>query len=184
MKVLGIAGSLRKDSFNRKLLANAVNVAKELGQPVETFDLISIPLYNGDVEAAGMPDAVKEFRDKITEVDALVIATPEYNYSIPGVLKNAIDWASRPPNALNGKIAAIMGATMGGLGTISAQHHLRHVLNILNVMIVPTPFVMVSTAQNGAFDEQGKLTNEQTTKNIIALLQRLFETTQQLKAKQ
>lgn len=103
MKILGFAGSLRKDSFNRKLLANAISTAKELGQTIEPFDLLGIPLYNGDVEAAGMPDIVNEFRERITEADALVIATPEYNYSIPGVLKNAIDWASRPPNALNGR---------------------------------------------------------------------------------
>src|SRR5688500_14860900 len=131
MKILGIAGSLRKDSFNRKLLANAISVSNELGQTIEPFDLLTIPLYNEDVEDAGMTDLVNEFRERITEADALVIATPEYNNSIPGVLKNAIDWASRPPNALNGKIACVMGATMGGLGTISAQNHLRHVLNIL-----------------------------------------------------
>lgn len=108
--ILGFSGSLRKGSFNTAFL----RVASQLLPPdvtLETFDLAPIPLYNGDVEAAGFPEAVVRFKQRIAAADALLIATPEYNYSIPGVLKNAIDWASRPPkdSPLNGKPVAFMG---------------------------------------------------------------------------
>src|SRR5437660_1222862 len=97
VSVLGFAGSLRKASYNRAALQAAVELAPP-DMRLETFDLRSIPLYDGDVEAVGLPDAVREFRARIAAADALLIATPEYNYSMAGVLKNAIDWASRPPD--------------------------------------------------------------------------------------
>ena len=116
IRVLGFAGSLRQGSYNRAAL-RAAGQPMPAGGVLETFDLAPIPLYNGDVEAQGFPPAVQEFKAAIRAADALLIVTPEYNYSLPGVLKNAIDWASRPPqdSPLSGKPIAIMGASMGGL---------------------------------------------------------------------
>ena len=118
IRVLGFAGSLRKASFNAGLLRAAQEMLPD-GMALEVFDLLPIPLYNADVEAHGFPEAVTRFRERIAAADALLIATPEYNYSIPGVLKNAIDWASRPPGntPLDGKTVALMGASPGMMGT-------------------------------------------------------------------
>ena len=128
VNVLGFAGSLRKGSFNRMLLRAAVELAPP-AMTIETIELDSIPLYNGDVEAQGDPEPVAEWKDAIRRADAILVVTPEYNYGIPGVLKNAIDWASRPPgkSVLNGKPAAIMGASPGGFGSVRAQLQLRQV---------------------------------------------------------
>src|SRR4051794_12733755 len=114
LHLLAFAGSLRRRSFNRGLIRAAVEVVPA-GIEIETFDLAPIPLYNGDVEEQGLPQPVADFKDKIRAADALLIATPEYNYSIPGVLKNAIDWASRPPtpSPLQRKPVALMGASAG-----------------------------------------------------------------------
>ncbi len=119
IKVLGFAGSLRKGSYNRALLRVAKGLVPE-GMELEIFELDDIPLYNGDVEEQGFPEPVQEFQNKIREVDALLVVTPEYNYSIPGVLKNAIDWASRPPTncAIVGKPVAVTGASTGRFGTV------------------------------------------------------------------
>jgi NAD(P)H-dependent FMN reductase len=122
VNVLGFAGSLRKASFNRMLLNAAVGLAPD-GMTIDTYELDLIPAYNGDVEAQGDPDAVAEFKDAIRRADAILVVTPEYNYGVPGMLKNAIDWASRPPGkaVLNGKPAAIMGATPGAGATLLSQ---------------------------------------------------------------
>src|SRR5688572_26416461 len=126
IKVAGISGSLRKDSYNTAIL----HLAKELmpdEMTLEILDISGLPFYNADHDGAKMTDVVKQFKDKISKADALLIATPEYNYSIPGVLKNAIDWASRPggKSPLIGKPTAMMGASTGGFGTVRAQLHLR-----------------------------------------------------------
>lgn len=176
MRILGIAGSLRKDSYNRKLLAYAAKVADGHGQEIVICDLGDIPLYNGDVEAEGMPPPVAAFRERIAQADAVLFAGPEYNNSISGVLKNAIDWASRPPNAWNTKVVAVMGATQGGFGTVQASAHLRHVMSILNCLVVPLPFVYLSRARD-AFDEQGNLVNATAAKNVEGLVVRLIEVT-------
>jgi chromate reductase len=180
MNVLGFAGSLRKESYNRKLLNCAKTTATQLGHDIEIFDLLDIPLYNEDVEQAGIPEPVQRFRERLTWADAIVIASPEYNNSMSGVLKNAIDWASRPPNKLAGKTACIMGATIGNFGTVLSQAHLRQVLLILNVILVPTPFVYIPRAQD-SFDASGNLTNEIASKALRAVLERLFEITQALR---
>src|SRR5262245_39739521 len=119
LEVLGIAGSLRRESYNRGLLRAAQEMAPE-GMTIRSFELDAIPLYNGDVEAAGDPAPVAQLKEAIRGADALLLATPEYNYGVPGVLKNAVDWASRPPakSVLSGKPAAIMGASPGMGGTI------------------------------------------------------------------
>ncbi|MGI9415489.1 MAG: NADPH-dependent FMN reductase, partial [Hyphomicrobiales bacterium] len=131
-KILGIAGSLREKSFNRALLAAARDMAPD-GMTIEIGDISAIPLYNEDVRTAGFPDAAMEFGRRISEADGVLIATPEYNYSVPGVLKNAIDWASRlPDQPFKDKPVAIMGAAAGRLGTARAQYHLRQVFVFLD----------------------------------------------------
>jgi chromate reductase len=177
--VLGIAGSLRKASVNKGMLRAAADVLPD-GMLLETFDLAPIPLYNGDVDAAGTPEAVRHFKARIAAADALLIATPEYNYSIPGVLKNAIDWASRPPkeSPLNGKPLAIMGAG-GAAGTTRAQLHLRQVAVFTNMLPLNKPEVAIQRAWE-KFDADGNLTDEPSREAIRALLQALLAWTSRL----
>lgn len=182
VKVLGISGSLRKGSFNTALLRSAVELAPE-GMTIETADIREIPVYNEDVREKGMPDAVQKLRDAIAAADALLIVTPEYNYSIPGVLKNAIDWASRPPSQpFAGKPLAIMGASGGMGGTMRAQYHLRQVAVFLDMHLLNKPEIFVRSAQK-LVDDQGKLTDEPTRKLIGEQLVALAAWTQRLRAK-
>lgn len=134
IRVFGISGSLRKGSYNTALLRAAKELAPE-GMQIEIYEgLGAIPPYNEDVREQGWPEPVRELRERIAAADALLVVTPEYNYSIPGVLKNAIDWASRPPNPpMAGKPAAIMGASGGNFGTARAQLHLRQIFTFLDV---------------------------------------------------
>ncbi len=179
-RVLGFAGSLRRGSVNRAVLRAAQGLAPQ-GMTIEIFDLAPIPLYNEDVREQGLPPAVQEFRDKIAAADALVIATPEYNYSVPGVLKNAIDWASRPPDQpFDGKPIAILGASPSRLGTARAQYHLRQSFIYLNALLLNKPEVMIAQAHE-VIDAEGRLT-DQTTKDFLGdLLTALEEWTRRLK---
>ena len=168
VKTLGISGSLRKGSFNTAALRAAAELLPD-GMSLEIADIGDIPLYNDDVRQLGYPPAVQRLRDQIAAADALLFATPEYNYSISGVLKNAIDWASRPPDPpLVGKPAGIMGATGGLWGTTRAQYHLRQCFVFLNMFPVNKPEVMIAQAPN-KFDAQGRLTDQQT-RDIVAQL--------------
>jgi len=180
VKVLGFAGSLRKGSLNRMLLRAAVELAPA-GMTIETFDLSEIPLYNGDVEAQGAPPPVAALKDAIRASDALLVATPEYNYGVPGVLKNAIDWASRPPSGsvLNDKPAAIMGASPGGFGTARAQLQLRQAFGFTRTLPLPHPEVMVPRAAE-KFDADGRLTDEKTRELVRSLLVALQAWTKRL----
>src|SRR3984885_9794408 len=160
IKVLAICGSLRQASYNRMTL----KVAEESlppGMTLEVFDkMAEIPLYNEDVKAKGFPPAVAELRAKIKAADALLIVTPEYNYSMPGVLKNAIDWVSRPPNQpFNEKPIAITGASPSMLGSARAQYDLRRCFVFLNSFVLNQPEVMVAQAHE-RFDKAGKLTHQ------------------------
>lgn len=180
ISILGFAGSLRKGSYNRSLL----RAAKELvprDAELEIFDLEGIPPFNQDLENQP-PDKVKEFKAKIRAAEAILIVTPEYNYSIPGVLKNAIDWASRPygDNALEGKPVALMGASIGMLGTARAQYHLRQSFVWLNMYALNQPEVMVPFA-NEKFDQNGTLTDQKTKEKIKELLEGLISWAQRLK---
>lgn len=154
LHVLGISGSLRKASYNTALLRTAA----ELMPPqmrLEIFDLSPLPMFNQDLEKP-FPEAVVEFRTRLAQADALLIATPEYNGSVSGVLKNAIDWASRPPRPpLNGKPAAIMGASTGNFGTLRAQLHLRQILTHVGALPLGKPEVLVARAEQ-AFDAEGR----------------------------
>lgn len=179
IRILGIAGSLRRESYNRAALRAATKLAPE-GAVLETFELDDIPLFNQD-EDQNPPAKVVELKQEIRAADAILFVTPEYNYSVPGVLKNAIDWASRPygDSAWNGKPAAIMGATVGALGTARAQYHLRQIMVFLNMFPLNQPEVMIGNAAT-RFDQQGNLTDETTTKLIRQLLENLVKWTQRL----
>jgi chromate reductase len=148
---------------------------------LEIFDLEGIPPFNQDLENQP-PEKVKEFKAKIRAADAILIATPEYNYSIPGVLKNAIDNASRPygDNAFDGKSVAIMGASIGMLGTARAQYHLRQSLVFLNMYPLNQPEVMVPFAQE-KIDQNGRVTDQKTREKIKELLEALVIWTRKLK---
>ena len=175
IRVLGISGSLRQGSYNSALLRAAGHLLPE-GMTLDTADLSGIPLYNDDVRAQDYPDAVQDFREQISAADALLIATPEYNFSIPGVLKNAIDWASRPDAnkqvPLKGKPVAMLGASTGLFGTVRAQHHLRQVLVYTDNPVVNTPQVLVMTAKD-KFDANLHLTDEATRGFLRDLLKNL-----------
>jgi chromate reductase, NAD(P)H dehydrogenase (quinone) len=182
IRILGIAGSLRAKSYNRSLLAAATELVPE-GVTIETFDLTGIPVFSEDDEK-NVPARVTEFKAKIREADAILISTPEYNYSIPGVLKNAIDWASRPygDSAWTGKPVAVMGASVGNMGTARAQYHLRQVFVFLNMHPVNQPELMVSAAYE-KFDAEGKLMDEKAKELIGRLLQNLADWTRRLGSK-
>ena len=181
LHVLGIAGSLRKGSYNRAVLRAATALAPP-GMRIETFDLAPIPLYNEDVRQAGYPPAVADLRTRMADADAVLIVTPEYNYSMPGVLKNVIDWASRPPDQpFNAKPVAIMGASPGRLGTARAQYHLRQSLLSLNALVLNRPEVMIAGV-NKLIDEEGRLTDETTVDFVRQLLAGLAEWTRKLGA--
>ncbi|MCR4393970.1 MAG: NAD(P)H-dependent oxidoreductase [Dehalococcoidales bacterium] len=178
-KILGFAGSLRKGSYNRALLRTAAQLLPE-GIALEIFDLDGIPLYNADLEAS-MPEKVKLFKSAIRNADAILIATPEYNRSISGVLKNAIDWASRPPqdNPFDGKPVALMSASTGMLGGAGAQYHLRQTFVFLNMHPLNRPEVFVSFA-NQKFDANGNFTDEKGKQLIRDLIIALVDWTRRL----
>jgi len=174
--ILGFAGSLRKDSYNKALLRAAAELMPK-NAVFETFDLKGIPPFNQDLEIRP-PKKVKDFKSRIKKADAILIATPEYNYSIPGVLKNSIDWASRPypDNAFHDKPVAIMGASTGMLGTARAQYHLRQCFVFLNMHAVNEPEVMVSHAQE-KIGANGRLKDEKTRRLIAGLIESLITLT-------
>lgn len=172
--VCGIAGSLRRGSYNRALLRAAREFAPE-GMELRIFDRLSeIPHFNEDIEAEGDPEPVQALKLAIGEADALLIATPEYNYGVPGVLKNAIDWASRPPrgSVLAGKPTAIFGASPGIVGTARAQLQLRQALGFTDTPAVLQPEILVYRAYE-KFDAEGRLTDETTRKYVRKLLLQL-----------
>lgn len=180
INVLGFSGSLRAGSYNSAALRAAQGLAPP-GMAIASFDLAPIPLYNDDVRAAGYPPSVQNFRAAIAAADALLIVSPEYNYSMPGVLKNAIDWASRPPDQpLNDKPIAIMGASPGRLGTARAQYHLRQTCVFVNMLPLNRPEVMIGDAAS-KFDAQGRLTDETTKEYITKLLVALADWTRRLR---
>ncbi len=179
VRILGIAGSLRRESYNRAALRAATELAPE-GATIETFELDGIPGFNQD-EERNPPAKVVELKKRIREADAILFVTPEYNYSIPGVLKNAIDWASRPygDSAWSGKPAAIMGASVGTTGTARAQYHLRQMMVFLNMFPINQPEVMIGNASE-RFDAEGNLTDDGTKEFIRQLLQNLADWTRRI----
>jgi len=179
IRILGIAGSLRRDSYNRATLRAAIELAP-VDASIDIFELDGIPGFNQD-EEQNPPAKVVELKRRIREAGAILFVTPEYNYSVPGVLKNAIDWASRPygDSAWNGKPAAIMGASVGTIGTARAQYHLRQMMVFLNMFPVNQPEVMIGNASE-KFDAQGNLTNDVAKRFIRQLLQNLVDWTRRI----
>ena len=168
IEVIAISGSLRRKSFNTLLLQTAIELAPE-GMLI-TPASIELPLYNEDLHEQGDPAEVIKLKGQIAKADAVLIVTPEYNYSVPGVLKNAIDWVSRPPEQpFNGKPVAIMGASPGKIGTARAQYHLRQVFVCLNAAVLNKPEVMVGGVM-GVFDDNGQMTDQATREHIAKQL--------------
>ena len=180
IRILGFGGSLRKGSFNKALLRAALEMVPSDAE-LKVFDLEGIPLFNQDLEG-DPPQVVKDFKAQIRAADAILIATPEYNYSIPGFLKNAIDQASRPygDNAFAGKPVAMMGASVGMLGTARAQYHLRQSCVFLDMHPLNQPEVMVPFAQDKV-DQNGQLADGKTREKIKELLEALVAWTRKLK---
>jgi len=180
ISILAFGGSLRKGSYNKALLRAAQEMVPSDAR-LEVFDIGGIPAFNQDLET-NPPPIVTEFKTKIRAADAILIATPEYNYSIPGFLKNAIDSASRPygDNAFDGKPVAFMGASVGTLGTARAQYHLRQSCVFLNMHPLNQPEVMVPFAHE-KIDKDGKVTDQKTKEKIKELLESLVAWTRRLK---
>jgi chromate reductase, NAD(P)H dehydrogenase (quinone) len=180
VKILGIAGSLRKDSYNRLLLGLAGQLVPP-GAVLETFDLEGIPVYNQDNELSP-PQKIQELKRLVRAADALLFVTPEHNFSVPAALKNVIDWVSRPPadNAWAGKPAAIMGASMGRTATARAQAHLRQIFSYVDVHPINRPMVMIGEAAQ-AFDALGNPRDEKTKDLMRQLLESLVAWTIRLR---
>lgn len=177
MKILGISGSLRKNSYNTAALRAAQELLPQ-GVTLEIFDLSPIPMYNDDISP--FPAAVQLLGERIATADALLIATPEYNHSIPGVLKNALDWVSQLPNRpCESKPVALFGVSAGRFGTLRAQLHLREVCAALSMFVLPKPELFISQAE-GKFDAQGRLIDAPTRERLRALLEALVAWTQRV----
>jgi chromate reductase len=183
VRVLGIGGSLRQGSYNRALLRAAQELAPaemEI-QILDNATLAAIPTFNEDVRQRGDPETVAILKQEIRRADAVLFSIPEYNYSMSGVLKNAIDWASRPPNEspLNEKPVALMGASTGISGTIRAQMHFRQVCTFTNMFPLNRPQVFVAEAAK-KFDENGKLIDENSREFVRQLMEALLDWTRVL----
>lgn len=173
MKVLIIPGSLRNESFNKKLARLVEKLVREKGHEPTVFELNDIPLYNEDVQNAGLPPSVQKFKKTIADSKFLVFCAPEYNYSMSGVLKNAIDWGSRPygDNSWGGKVAVVMGVSNGRFGTVRGQFDVRKTLVALDLLVIPQPQLYVLNGDT-AFNADGSLTNEKDAANLNKLLDR------------
>jgi chromate reductase, NAD(P)H dehydrogenase (quinone) len=181
MRVLAIAGSLREASYNRGLLRAAQELAPT-GVQVELHDVRGLPFYDGDLEETGPPESVQQFREAIRDADALLLATPEYNRGTSGVLKNAIDWASRPArqSVLDGKPVAVMGATTGISGTANAQRQVREALLFPGAQTLPQELLVARARER--FDERGDLVDPETRADLAVLLENLAEWTERVRA--
>ena len=180
MRILGICGSLRAGSLNRLLLRTAEEQAPD-GVTIEVADLTAIPLFNEDVEAQGDPAAVQQLKQRIRDADAVLIATPEYAWGVPGVLKNAIDWVSRPAgkSAMKQKPVAIMGVSNGPWGTTRSQLQLRQTLTYLDALTLPAPWVYVPMGKE-KFDASGALSDERARQQVKDLVAALVAWTERL----
>ena len=173
MRIMGFAGSLRRASYNRGLVRAAAGLAPA-GITVDVMDLADIPLYDQDVEDAGEPASVVAFKEAMGRADALLVATPEYNHGVPGVLKNAIDWASRPrvTSPLRDKPVAVMGASPGRGATARAQAQLREAFVFTGACVMPLPELLVAAAA-AHFDVDGNLTDPALRGSLVELLEAL-----------
>jgi len=181
-KILCFAGSLRRDSLNKKLVKQAAAIAEKLGAEITCIDLkdYPMPFYDGDVEAeSGLPENALKIKQLMKSHDAFLIASPEYNSSISGVLKNTIDWASRPEKdekplaCFSGKVAALMAASPGPFGGMRGLVILRMLLSNIGVVVVPEQLAIGKA--NDAFDQEGKLTDEKNSQSLERSVQRVFD---------
>jgi chromate reductase, NAD(P)H dehydrogenase (quinone) len=170
LSILAFAGSLRRASFNRALLRAAVEAAPE-DLRIEIFDLAVVPLYNGDVEAQGDPPGVAALKQAIRAADGVLMATPEYNHGVPAVMKNAVDWASRPPKAaaLDQKPVGVIGASPSFTGSARGQSQLRQAFVFTNSFCMPQPELLVHRAHE-KFDDEGRLTDPATREHLARYL--------------
>jgi chromate reductase, NAD(P)H dehydrogenase (quinone) len=181
IRLLGVSGSLRKRSYNSGALRAIASIMPE-SMTFSIADLASLPFYNADVEESGLPDTVQRFRTQVAAADALIFAVPEYNFSLSGVLKNAMEWLSRPPNPpANGKSCAVLGASVSPLGTARGQFHFRHVCVSLNMMVVNVPHLDINNAKD-KFDAQSALIHQPTLDSMRQLLDELKNLTLRLRA--
>lgn len=179
-RILALCGSLRRDSKNLQVLHAALPIAERLNAEITIGEFRHFPAYDADVQAAGIPSDVEKLGRQIQQADAVLIVSPEYNYSVPGVLKNAIDWLSRlSPQPFAGKAVAIMGTSPGALGTSRMQYHLRQTLVFLDAHAVNKPEVMIG-AYGDKFDANGALTDAKALEMIERLLVSLIELQQKL----
>lgn len=172
IKIVGIVGSLREESYNHFSLMALKDFFKE-NITFEILDIKSIPFFNEDLEE-NIPEEVVDFKEKIANANAVIIVAPEYNFSIPGVLKNALDWASRPSYPFDGKVVAIMSASLSVLGGVRMQYHLRQVLLAMNANVLNRPEVFISSC-NEKFDNNGKLIDEKTKQVLKKFVDNLIE---------
>jgi chromate reductase len=180
-KIAAFAGSLRKSSFNRMLLAAAIELAPPEVK-IDRIDIDDLPLFNADLEDDENPlPPVKRLWDAIRAADALLIVSPEYNYSIPAVTKNVIDWASRGDDLLDGKVAAVIGASPGMFGTVRMQMTIRQAGLGAGLQFIVEPQIMVTRAKE-KFDPAGKLTDERVRTEIPLLLTALADAARRMKA--
>lgn len=181
-RILALCGSLRRDSRNQQVLNAAINIAPSLAATITQGTFSDFPLYNQDVQDHGMPASVITLAQSIADADAVLIVSPEYNYSVPGVLKNAIDWLSRvSPQPFAGKATAIMGASPGAIGTARMQYHLRQTLVFLDARPLNKPEVMIGSFSDKF--EEGKLTDAKALEMVERQLVSLIAWSKQLHAK-
>jgi len=181
VKILGMSGSLRRGSYNKAALRAALDLLP-VGAELKIIDLAPIPFFNEDLEGQTLPEAVLELASGVQAADALLLVTPEYNYAVPPVLKNAIDWISRQSTGafVMEKPAALMSASTGMFGGVRAQYHLRQTCVACNIMTLNRPEVFISQAQN-KFDQNLRLSDDFTRNAIKNLLQALVDWTRLLK---
>src|SRR5215831_12220167 len=180
IKLLGISGSLRVQSYNSGTLSVVGSVLPE-GMEFDVASLADLPFYSADIEQRGFPAVVESFRRKVAAADALIFAVPEYNFSVPGVLKNALEWLSRPPNSpTNGKACAVFGASVSPLGTARGQFHFRHICVSLNMIPVNAPHVDITNAKT-KFDAEGRLIDQPSVDLIRELVGELRNLTIRLR---
>lgn len=173
----GICGSLRKGSFNMMLLDQVIKMSEAAGVKVEKHDLntYQMPLYNYDIESAGMPDGVLRLSQALMPVDIVFIATPEHDYSITAALKNFFDWMTRfKPSPLSEKVAVIFGASTGPIGSLRGQLHLRHILTSANMHVLPQPQLYLANAES-AFEADGSLKEKAAEETLRKLVQKSIE---------
>lgn len=184
LRVVTFCGSLRVGSYNKKLQRSADAALEKMKVEVTSIDWNNfvVPMYNGDVETAGFPDSVVQLKKIVESSDVVLFASPEYNFSIPALTKNVIDWLSRGTNSWEGKVGIIMGASPGGFGTVRMQEHLRQVLHSVGMYVVPLPQFMVSAAAD-AFDEKGQFKDAKKSDDLAKFLQASLDFAQKLAKK-